>query len=160
VVRVELAPTLPDLLGDRGALVDALVNLLSNADKYSPESEEISLSASADARSIRLTVTDRGVGIPRREQRRIFEKFYRVDERLSRAVEGTGLGLSIVQHIALGHSGRVEVESEPGQGSVFTIVLPKPSPATLEAAQPSAPSVRPQSEHRREDGPQDPEATP
>ena len=143
VVRVELTPSLPEVLGDRGALVDALVNLLSNADKYSPESEVITLSASADARSIRMAVADRGIGIPRREQRRIFEKFYRVDERLSRAVEGSGLGLSIVQHIALGHGGRVEVDSEPGHGSTFTIVLPRPTAAALEAARPSSPPPEP-----------------
>jgi two-component system phosphate regulon sensor histidine kinase PhoR len=143
VVRPDVKPSLPEVVGDRGALVDALVNLLSNADKYSPETEEITLTATADARSVRLSVADHGIGIPRREHRRIFEKFYRVDERLSRAVEGSGLGLSIVQHVALGHGGRVEVESEPGRGSTFTIVLPKPSPDALEAARPSAPSLPP-----------------
>jgi two-component system phosphate regulon sensor histidine kinase PhoR len=140
-LELDVEPGLPTIVGDRGALVDALVNLLSNADKYSPEREKITVAARADARSVRLSVADRGVGIPRREQRRIFEKFYRVDERLSRAVEGTGLGLSIVQHIALGHAGRVDVQSEPGEGSVFTIVLPRPSPAALEEARPSQPAA-------------------
>jgi two-component system phosphate regulon sensor histidine kinase PhoR len=145
IVRLEVAPALPAVLGDRGALADALVNLLSNADKYSPETEEIILSATADARTVRFAVIDRGIGIPRREHRRIFEKFYRVDERLSRAVEGSGLGLSIVQHVALGHGGRVEVDSEPGRGSAFTIVLPNPSPSALAAARPSKPSLHPES---------------
>ena len=61
---------------------------------------------------------------PRREHRRIFEKFYRADERLSRDVEGSGLGLAIVRHVAEGHGGKIEVDSEPGKGSTFTIVLP------------------------------------
>jgi two-component system phosphate regulon sensor histidine kinase PhoR len=76
-------------------------------------------------------VRDNGVGIPRREHRRIFEKFYRVDDRLSRAVEGSGLGLAIVRHVALGHRGRVEVDSAPGQGATFTIVLPLPTAREL-----------------------------
>jgi len=71
-----------------------------------------------------IAVTDNGIGIPRPEQRRIFEKFYRIDDRLSRAKEGSGLGLAIVNHVVRAHKGRVTVDSEPGQGSTFTIVLP------------------------------------
>jgi two-component system phosphate regulon sensor histidine kinase PhoR len=116
-----------EVVVDREAMVDALVNLLSNAHKYSPAETPIVLSSSGDARVVRWSVTDEGIGIPRAEHRRIFQKFYRVDERLSRAVEGTGLGLAIVQHIALGHGGRVEVVSEPGQGSTFSLVVPRPA---------------------------------
>lgn len=121
-VAVDLPPELPPIEVDRGAMVDALVNLLSNADKYGHG--EITVSATADDRWVRLSVTDNGVGIPRAEHRRIFQKFYRVDERLSRAAEGTGLGLSIVQHVARAHGGRVEVESAPGEGATFTILIP------------------------------------
>ena len=71
-----------------------------------------------------IAVTDNGIGIPRPEKRRIFEKFYRIDDRLSRAKEGSGLGLAIVNHVVRAHRGRVTVDSEPGQGSTFTIVLP------------------------------------
>jgi two-component system, OmpR family, phosphate regulon sensor histidine kinase PhoR len=140
-LQVEMGTALPTILADRDALVDALLNLLTNADKYSAASAPIRLCAIADARMVRLSVVDRGIGIPRREHRRIFEKFYRVDERLSRDVEGSGLGLAIVRHIAVGHSGRVEVQSEPGQGSTFTLVLPRATTAELDSAgRPSSPS--------------------
>jgi len=131
-VEVRVPPSLPKLVADRNALVDALVNLLSNAYKYSGDEKKISLTASADPKSVRFAVTDNGIGIARREHRRIFEKFYRADERLSRVVEGSGLGLAIVRHVAVAHEGRVDVESEPGKGSTFTIVLPRPADGELE----------------------------
>jgi len=142
-VRVELAADLPEITGDREALVDALLNLLTNADKYSAEQEPITVQASADGKEVCLAVMDRGIGIPRREHRRIFEKFYRVDERLSRAVEGTGLGLAIVQHVAIGHGGYVTVESAPGEGSTFSIVLPRPTLAIAGEARRSQPAPAP-----------------
>lgn len=126
-VEVDVQPGLPPVRLDRGAVVEALVNLLSNAYKYTGEDKRISLSAAADGRWLRLSVKDNGIGIPRSEHRRIFQKFYRVDERLSRAAEGTGLGLSIVKHVARAHAGRVEVESELGQGSVFSLLIPLPA---------------------------------
>ncbi|NOZ95780.1 MAG: sensor histidine kinase [Acidobacteria bacterium] len=123
-IRVEVTRSLPAVEGDRVALTDALLNLLGNAVKYTGEEKRIALGASSDGRNVRLFVRDNGPGIPRREQRQIFQKFYRADDRLSRAVEGAGLGLAIVQHVATGHGGRVEVDSEPGKGSTFSIVLP------------------------------------
>jgi two-component system phosphate regulon sensor histidine kinase PhoR len=124
-VRVELQPDLPLVVADRGAMVDALVNLLVNAHKYTPgEEKDIVLRASQVRDKVWIAVSDKGAGIPRREHRRIFEKFYRADERLSRDVGGSGLGLAIVRHVVQGHGGRVELESEPGKGSTFTIVLP------------------------------------
>ncbi|MCC6526450.1 MAG: two-component sensor histidine kinase [Polyangiaceae bacterium] len=137
-ILVDVQGPLPPLRVDRGALVDALVNLLSNADKYSRPEAAIELIASADGKSVRFAVRDHGVGIPRREHRNIFEKFYRVDDRLSRAVEGSGLGLAIVRHVAQGHGGRVEVESEPGEGSTFTIVLPRGEEAAASTPPPAA----------------------
>ncbi|MCG6962044.1 MAG: HAMP domain-containing histidine kinase [Acidobacteria bacterium] len=122
-VQVELDPELPEIDVDRGALVDALVNLLFNAHKYGGGDEPILLSVETKGSAVRFAVTDRGIGIPRREHRRIFEKFYRADDRLSREVGGSGLGLAIVRHVAKGHGGRVEVQSEPGKGSTFTIVV-------------------------------------
>ncbi|MBW2526214.1 MAG: two-component sensor histidine kinase [Deltaproteobacteria bacterium] len=137
-VDLDLADELPPVLGDRAALVDALINLMTNADKYSDEGEPILVRARPGARHVRLSVADRGIGIPRAEHRRIFQKFYRVDERLSRTVEGTGLGLAIVQHVAQGHGGRVEVESAPGKGSTFTLVLPRSTADAMASAREAA----------------------
>jgi two-component system phosphate regulon sensor histidine kinase PhoR len=133
-VHVDVSPELPRLVADRSALVEALVNLLSNAYKYTGDEKRIAVKVRSDDRWVRLRVEDNGVGIPREEHRRIFEKFYRVDERLERAAQGSGLGLAIVRHVARGHGGRIEVESEPGQGSAFTLVLPAVARALPEAS--------------------------
>jgi two-component system phosphate regulon sensor histidine kinase PhoR len=125
-VQLDLASDLPILYVDRSAIVDALVNLLTNAYKYSPERGRIRLTARADERHVRIAVIDSGMGISRREHRRIFDKFYRSNELLSSDVEGSGLGLAIVRHVVQAHGGRVELESEPGKGSTFTLVLPRP----------------------------------
>lgn len=123
-VAVDLAPDLPKIDVDRGALVDALVNLLTNAYKYSPERGNIRLTARADDKHVRIAVIDQGIGIARREHRRVFDKFYRSNELLSSEVEGSGLGLAIVRHVIHAHGGRIELESELGKGSTFTVVLP------------------------------------
>lgn len=123
-VEVDLADALPPIRVDRSALVDALVNLMTNAHKYSPAGRPIWVTATTSGRHVRIAVADDGVGIPRREHRAIFQKFYRIDERISSPVEGSGLGLSIVRHVVEGHRGRIELESEPGSGSTFTVVLP------------------------------------
>ncbi len=117
-------PELPTLHVDRHAMVDALVNLLSNARKYGGTPAKVKLRAFATPEGVGFDVTDNGEGIPRPEQRRIFEKFYRIDDRLSRTREGSGLGLAIVNHIARAHRARIVVESEPGRGSTFRLVVP------------------------------------
>jgi two-component system phosphate regulon sensor histidine kinase PhoR len=130
-LEVEVAPELPDVVVDRGAIVDAVVNLVSNAHKYGGTPPVVRLLAGLTPKGeVGISVTDNGEGIPRPEQRRIFEKFYRIDDRLSRSKEGSGLGLAIVKHVARAHHARVLVESAPGQGSKFTLVLP-PAPAAL-----------------------------
>ena len=122
---VEVADGVPDVMVDRGAIVDAVVNLLSNAQKYGGSKPVVRLVATAgDKGEVRIAVKDNGEGIPMPEHRRIFEKFYRIDDRLSRTKEGSGLGLAIVNHIARAHRARVVVDSAPGKGSTFTIVLP------------------------------------
>ncbi len=123
-ITVEVAPDLPLVRVDRAAIVDALVNLLTNAYKYSPERGKIQLRAQADDKYVRIAVIDQGIGIARREHRRIFDKFYRANELLSSDVEGSGLGLAIVRHVIQAHGGRVELESELGKGSTFTLLLP------------------------------------
>jgi two-component system phosphate regulon sensor histidine kinase PhoR len=135
-VQVSVDEGLPEVLADRGALVDSLVNLLSNAVKYGGDDPQIRLTAQGDAREVRISVHDSGPGIPRREHKRIFQKFYRADDRLARVVEGSGLGLAIVRHVAVGHGGRVEVDSAVGEGSTFTVVLPRPTETELTSSEP------------------------
>ena len=106
-------------------LEQAVVNLLDNAVKYSDPEREVEISARAAEREILIRVRDQGVGIERRHLPRLFERFYRVDKARSRAVGGTGLGLAIVKHIAQAHGGHVSVESTLGEGSQFTIHLPR-----------------------------------
>jgi two-component system phosphate regulon sensor histidine kinase PhoR len=138
--EVEVAPDLPVVLVDRAAIVDAVVNLLSNAQKYGGTPGVVRLHVGATPKGeVGIAVTDNGDGIPQPEQRRIFEKFYRIDDRLSRTKEGSGLGLAIVNHVARAHRARVTVDSAPGKGSTFTLVLPRADDATL--AELAAPSV-------------------
>ena len=124
---VEATPDLPDVVVDRAAIVDAIVNLLSNAQKYGGSPPRVRLKVTAAEGNVRIAVTDNGSGIPRPEHRRIFEKFYRIDDRLSRTKEGSGLGLAIVNHVARAHRARVLVESAEGQGSTFSLVIPAAS---------------------------------
>lgn len=105
----------------------ALVNLIDNAVKYSEVNGKILISAKEDEDGIYIEVRDWGIGISKEHHSRLFERFYRVDKGRSRDMGGTGLGLSIVKHITLVHGGKIFVESEPGKGSVFTILLPKNS---------------------------------
>ena len=121
--EADVAPDLPKVLADRDAIVDALVNLLSNARKYGGTPPRVRLRARATPKGVAFEVEDNGIGIPRSEQRRIFDKFYRMDDRLSRAQEGSGLGLAIVKHIVRAHDGSIIVESTKGSGSTFRIVL-------------------------------------
>lgn len=129
-LELDLPEGLPELPCDRGALVDALVNLLSNAYKYGGSPKRIAVRAETDQHKARISVSDNGPGIPRREHKRIFMKFYRVDDKLTRKAEGSGLGLAIVQHVARGHAGQVRVDSTPGEGSTFTIELPLERPVS------------------------------
>ena len=115
---------LPEVWADPQALAEALLNLLNNAHKYTGPDKRISVSARRQGADVLLSVQDNGPGIPRREQKRIFEKFYRAQDPLSREIEGTGLGLAMVKHIVSGHGGKIGVESELGKGATFTIVLP------------------------------------
>jgi two-component system phosphate regulon sensor histidine kinase PhoR len=130
-LAVDLPADLPAVLCDRNAIVDALVNLLSNAYKYGGQPRRIEITAAASDREVSVTVRDNGKGIARTEHKRIFEKFYRVDDLLARQQEGSGIGLSIVQHVMRAHRGRIDVDSEPGRGSAFTLTLRRQTPAGL-----------------------------
>lgn len=124
-VDVDLAPNLPELRADETRLHEILYNLLDNAVKYTPEGGAIRLRVASDSpNEIAIGVSDTGIGIPKQDLPRIFERFYRTDKARSRELGGTGLGLSIVKHIAQLHGGRVEAESEPGKGTTIRVILP------------------------------------
>jgi two-component system sensor histidine kinase SenX3 len=110
--------------GDQALLVTALANLVSNAISYSPPGSPVSISRRQRGGNIEIAVTDRGIGIAREHQERVFERFFRVDTARSRATGGTGLGLAIVKHVAANHNGSIRLWSQPGTGSTFTLSIP------------------------------------
>jgi two-component system phosphate regulon sensor histidine kinase PhoR len=116
---------------DKDQIAQALINLLDNAVKYTPEGGSITVSAKNVEQEVHVTIADTGIGIPREHLNRIFERFYRVDKNRSRELGGTGLGLSIVKHIIQSHGGRVWVHSELDGGSAFSFSLPKRSNSNL-----------------------------
>jgi signal transduction histidine kinase len=123
-VQTKMQPDLPPVLIDRDAMAQAISNLLDNAIKYSGEVKQLSIKLETVQSNLSLEIADRGIGIPRPEQSKIFEKFYRVGNGLVHDVKGSGLGLSLVKHIIEAHKGTISVESEVGKGSVFRILLP------------------------------------
>jgi signal transduction histidine kinase len=118
------------MLLDADAIEQAILNLLTNAMKYSGDSRELELDVKRMKDEAVIKVRDHGIGIPEAEQQRIFEKFYRVRSEATDLVAGTGLGLTLVQHIVKAHGGRLEVASEPGKGSSFSVILPIRSEVT------------------------------
>jgi two-component system sensor histidine kinase SenX3 len=118
------APSGFRVLGDQSLLVTALANLISNAIAYSPDGSKVSISRRRRGDNIEISVTDRGIGIARADQERVFERFFRVDKARSRATGGTGLGLAIVKHVAANHNGSIRLWSQPGTGSTFTLSIP------------------------------------
>ena len=123
-VEREIRPGLPPVEVDVQAMSGALLNLLQNAFKYSGADRRIALRAQPDRRGVRIDVEDNGMGIAPRDRKRIFERFYRVDNLLTRKTEGSGLGLAIAKHIVEAHGGRISVHSELGKGSRFAVHLP------------------------------------
>jgi signal transduction histidine kinase len=122
--EVKSATNLPLVTADADAMVTAVVNLLDNAWKYSGEDKQITLRAASENGSVTFAVQDNGIGLSARDTKRVFKRFYQVDQSLSRSAGGCGLGLSIVKFIVMAHGGAVRVESEPGRGSRFSLVLP------------------------------------
>jgi two-component system sensor histidine kinase SenX3 len=124
---IEVATDAPSgfrVLGDQTLLATALANLVSNAIAYSPHGSTVSISKRLRGENIEIAVTDRGIGIARADQERVFERFFRVDKARSRATGGTGLGLAIVKHVAANHNGTIRLWSQPGTGSTFTLSIP------------------------------------
>lgn len=125
IVLTRGATTGVEVMGDRALLVAAVSNLVSNAINYSPNGKQVSISQKVVRENVVLVrVTDRGIGIAPEDQKRVFERFYRVDKARSRSTGGTGLGLAIVKHVVANHGGNIKLWSRPGTGSTFTIELP------------------------------------
>jgi signal transduction histidine kinase len=124
--RVDIAQQghLPRVQADREALARALWNLLDNAVKYSPQNKTVWAKATCENGRVAISVSDKGLGIAPHEQKRIFKKFVRAAGAEVAGAKGTGLGLTMVEHIVAAHGGQVHVDSEPGLGSTFTILLP------------------------------------
>ncbi len=141
-IKVECAfpDDLPPVLGDEGALRRVFQNLVDNAVKYGAPGSWIGVSAARSGTEVRVSVSDRGMGIPASEQGRIFEPFYRAADVVAAQIQGAGLGLSLVQRIVEAHGGRVTLESTPGTGSEFSVYLPaageEPSARPVGSAQP------------------------
>ncbi|HSE18101.1 MAG TPA: HAMP domain-containing sensor histidine kinase [Pyrinomonadaceae bacterium] len=123
-VQTDIQPDLPPVLIDREAMAQAISNLVDNAIKYSGEVKQLSIKTQTLGSELSIEIADRGIGIPRAEQAKVFEKFYRVGNGLVHDVKGSGLGLSLVKHIVEAHNGTISVESDTGKGSRFTILLP------------------------------------
>lgn len=111
--------------GDPDRLRQLVLNLVDNAIKYTPEGGQVTLGLAQEKGWVRIDIADTGVGIPPEELPHIFERFYRVDKARSRQGGGTGLGLSIARWIADAHGGHIDVESEVGEGTTFTVWLPE-----------------------------------
>ena len=123
-VQTNIQPDLPAVLIDRDAMAQAISNLIDNAIKYSGEEKQLSIKTQTLGSDLSIEIADHGIGIPRDEQAKVFEKFYRVGNGLVHDVKGSGLGLSLVKHIIEAHQGTISVESDVGKGSRFTILLP------------------------------------
>lgn len=124
-LQADVVDTLPKVHADKDYLELVIRNLVDNAIKYVPEKNgQISVSAFVSGGKVSVEIKDNGIGIPKKDLGRIFERFYRVDKARSRAIGGTGLGLAIVKHIILAHKGKVEVQSRLNEGSVFSFTIP------------------------------------
>ncbi|MCR4317008.1 MAG: HAMP domain-containing histidine kinase [Planctomycetes bacterium] len=132
VLHLKFEKNLPKVWIDAGAIREIVINLLSNALKYSPSDKNVSFRAFRQGDTVRIEVTDKGIGIDPKFHKKIFKKFFRVDERLSREVQGSGLGLTISKFLAEAHDGDILVESTRGVGSKFTLVLPVGKPKRID----------------------------
>jgi len=122
-LKTDIGDKLGQLQGDEGKIQSMVMNLANNAIKFTPEKGRVSVSAHRQRQELVIRVSDTGVGIPKEELAKIFDRFYRAHQS-GKVTPGTGLGLAIVKEIVNMHAGRIEVESQPGQGTTFTVFLP------------------------------------
>jgi signal transduction histidine kinase len=127
LIQEEIADDLPEMRFDAEGIASVLINLLSNAIKFSPTTKGVSIKLFKEDNHAILQVIDKGIGISSKEISRVFEKFYRSRDESAADAKGSGLGLTLVKHITEAHGGRIEVHSEPGRGSIFSILLPTTS---------------------------------
>ena len=125
----DLPESLPDILADHDALAMVLVNLLDNAVKYTGDEKRIDLRARDASGRVFISIQDNGIGLSKSERKNVFRRFYQVDQKLSRSRGGCGLGLALVQHIVEAHGGRVDVNSQLGRGTTFTVSVPIATPS-------------------------------
>jgi signal transduction histidine kinase len=123
-IELKASGPFPPIAADQTALSQAITNLIDNAIKYSGDSRKVVVGASIEGQNLAITVQDFGIGINKKDIDRVFERFYRGGDELTRTVKGSGLGLTLVKEIVGAHGGKVRVESEPGKGSLFSILLP------------------------------------
>src|SRR6185295_1339574 len=123
-VELNVNDAAPPARADREALICVIWNLMDNAMKYSPDCRTVWVDLGRENGRVAIRVRDRGIGIPYEDQKRIFEKFFRGESASTLGVQGTGIGLAVVRQIVARHGGEIRLESEPGAGSVFTVLLP------------------------------------
>jgi len=123
-LNLDAGADLPEMTGDRDRIEQVLINIISNAIKYTPDGGRIDIKASQVEQDIRIHIRDNGIGIAEEEAARLFERFYRVDKSRTTETGGTGLGLSIAKEITEAHGGSITVRSKPGVGTMMTITLP------------------------------------
>ena len=127
-IQLEIEEPLPLIKADRAAISQAITNLIDNAIKYSGEARNIIVRTFAEHPYLMIVIKDFGIGIRKEEINKVFERFYRGGDELTRTVKGSGLGLTLVKQIVEVHNGNIDVESEPGIGSTFSIRLPVQQP--------------------------------
>jgi signal transduction histidine kinase len=137
-IELDIAPGLPRMMLDRDKIKEVLINLISNAVKYSPDGGAVRVRMKQVESNVQVEIQDEGMGISPENQKKLFQAFYRVDNSLTYEVSGTGLGLAIVKAIVDQHGGRVWCESEVGRGSTFFVLLP----IRTEAKREEEPSLR------------------
>jgi two-component system sensor histidine kinase VicK len=123
-VNLDLPDDLPQITGDRARVEQVLMNVITNAVKYTPEGGVIDITAAVNGGTAEVKISDTGVGIPEEDMPHVFDRFYRVDKARSRESGGTGLGLSIAREIIVRHGGDISMRSVPGEGTQVTITLP------------------------------------